>query len=137
MGGPEAEMGESEAAMLRFRTTLRSPGCVHIILESISPKVPFLLENRSSSACRYRQRRPDKGPEGKLPWQLLPPWSAAGFAWQPIRQQDKPYKVGTLCLLESDIVVCGPLFPAGPHSLDHTIPTFSQPTCKQSRLIAM
>lgn len=79
-------MEETEAAILRFKATLRSPGCVHLVLESISPKAPFMLENRSGASCRYRQAGMPQ-----LPFQLLPPWSAAGYAWQgpPTQQQHR------------------------------------------------
>ena len=81
-------MEESEAAILRFSTALRSPGCVHIILESISPKAPFMLENRSGVNCRYRQAHLQQ-----LPFQLLPAWSAAGFAWQATQSGSQPHRV--------------------------------------------
>jgi hypothetical protein len=50
---------------------------MHVILEAVSPRPPYLLENRSGQALRYRQAGlPDLAP---LP---LPPMSAAAFAWQ-------------------------------------------------------
>ncbi|KAK9815130.1 hypothetical protein WJX73_008307 [Symbiochloris irregularis] len=65
------------AVILRFRVVMRSTGSKHIILESVSLRPPFLLENRSANATRYRQ----SGVE-QLPWQLLPAFSAAPYAWQ-------------------------------------------------------
>lgn len=68
---------ELEVVVVRFRAELRAPGCMHIILECVSPQAPYLLENRSDQALRYRQNGiPD------LPYVPLPPYSAAGFAWQ-------------------------------------------------------
>lgn len=63
--------------MLRFRAELRAPGCMHIILEAVSPRAPYLLENRSGQGLRYRQVG-----IADLPYLPLPPYSAAGFAWQ-------------------------------------------------------
>ena len=88
MRGP-SEMEETEAAILRFTATLRSPGCIHIVLESISPKSPYMLENRSAFGCQYREAGLQQ-----VPQQLLPPWSAAAFAWQTTqRNQQEPAKV--------------------------------------------
>ena len=63
--------------VLRFRVVMRASGSKHIILESLSTKPPFLLENRSANETRYRQAGIEQ-----LPWQLLPAWSAAAFTWQ-------------------------------------------------------
>ena len=63
--------------VLRFRTELRAPGCMHAVLEAVSPRAPYLLENRSGQGLRYRQAG-----IADLPYLPLPPYSAAGFAWQ-------------------------------------------------------
>ena len=41
--------------VLRFSLELRSPGCMHFVLESVSPKPPYLIENRTAHPFRYRQ----------------------------------------------------------------------------------
>ena len=63
--------------VLRFRTELRAPGCMHVVLEAVSPRAPYLLENRSDQGLRYRQVG-----IADLPYLPLPAYSAAGFAWQ-------------------------------------------------------
>ena len=68
---------EIEVVVLRFRTELRAPGCMHVVLEAVSPRAPYLLENRSDQILRYRQVG-----IADLPYLPLPPYSAAGFAWQ-------------------------------------------------------
>lgn len=70
-------MEEIEVVVLRFRAELRAPGCMHIVLECVSPRAPYLLENRSEQALRYRQAG-----IADLPYVPLPAYSAAGFAWQ-------------------------------------------------------
>ena len=68
---------EVEVVVLRWHVESRAPGCMHVILEAVSPRPPYLLENRSAQPLHYRQAGlPDLAP---LP---LPPFSAAGFAWQ-------------------------------------------------------
>lgn len=73
----EGLIEEIEVVVVRFRAELRAPGCMHIVLECISPRAPYLLENRSDQGLRYRQ----SGIQD-LPYVPLPPYSAAGFAWQ-------------------------------------------------------
>ena len=68
---------EIEVVVVRFRAELRAPGCMHIVLECVSPRAPYLLENRSDQGLRYRQVG-----ISDLPYVPLPPYSAAGFAWQ-------------------------------------------------------
>lgn len=93
MGGP-ADMQDTEAVILRFRAALRSPGSIHIILESVSAKPPFMLENRSAFGCQYRQ-----AVLTQVPFQQLPPWSAAGFAWQtPQQDREHPDKARQACV---------------------------------------
>ena len=73
----EGLIEEIEALVVRFRAELCAPGCMHIILECISPRAPYLLENRSDQGLRYRQ----SGSQD-LPYMPLLPYSAAGFVWQ-------------------------------------------------------
>ncbi|KAL0043259.1 hypothetical protein WJX82_006661 [Trebouxia sp. C0006] len=75
-GGPEA-MEEVEVVILRFSLAVCNPGCLHLVLESVSPKAPYLLENRTAHPFQYRQAG-----VGDLPFQPLPAYSAAGCAWQ-------------------------------------------------------
>ena len=46
------------AVVLRLRTELRAPGCLHTVLECVAPRPPYVLENRSGHPLRYRQARP-------------------------------------------------------------------------------
>ncbi len=41
--------------ILRFSLAACNPGCLHLVLESVSPKVPYLLENRTAHPFQYRQ----------------------------------------------------------------------------------
>ena len=52
--GPEA-MDEVEVVILRFALGICSPGCLHLVLESISPRAPYLLENRTAHPFQYKQ----------------------------------------------------------------------------------
>ena len=52
--GPEA-MDEVEVVILRFSLAICNPGCLHLVLESVSPKAPYLLENRTPHPFQYRQ----------------------------------------------------------------------------------
>ncbi|KAL0023466.1 hypothetical protein WJX79_007540 [Trebouxia sp. C0005] len=74
--GPEA-MEEVEVVILRFSLAACNPGCLHLVLESMAPKAPYLLKNRTAHPFQYRQAG-----LGDLPFQPLPAYSAAGFAWQ-------------------------------------------------------
>ncbi|KAK9819963.1 hypothetical protein WJX72_004515 [[Myrmecia] bisecta] len=76
--GPAA-MQEVEVVILRFSVELRSSGCVHLVMENVSAKPPYLLENRTANLLQYRQAHVPEDP-----FQALPPYSAAGFAWQVI-----------------------------------------------------
>ena len=51
---PEA-MDEVEVVILRFSLAICNPGCLHLVLESVSPKAPYLLENRTPHPFQYRQ----------------------------------------------------------------------------------
>lgn len=46
---------------LRLCTELRAPGCLHAVLESVAPRAPYLLENRSGHPLRYRQACKPRG----------------------------------------------------------------------------
>lgn len=41
--------------ILRFSLAACNPGCLHLVLESVSPKAPYLLENRTAHPVKYRQ----------------------------------------------------------------------------------
>ena len=41
--------------ILRISLTACNPGCLHLVLESVSPKVPYLLENRTAHPFQHRQ----------------------------------------------------------------------------------
>ncbi|DBA65518.1 TPA: hypothetical protein ACH3X2_003174 [Trebouxia sp. C0005] len=84
--GPEA-MEEVEVVILRFCLAACNPGCLHLVLESVSPKAPYLLENRTAHPFQYRQAG-----LGDLPFQPLPAYSAAGFAWQ-VTEKSYPREV--------------------------------------------
>lgn len=61
--------------MLRYSVRVSSPGCVAMVLEAVSPRPPYLLENRTRHLLQFR-------PLGAVnaPFQSLPPYAAAGFA---------------------------------------------------------
>ena len=48
-------MDEVEVVILRFSLAICNPGCLHLVLESVSPKAPYLLENRTPHPFQYRQ----------------------------------------------------------------------------------
>ena len=54
-GAAEGAPAETQVAALRFRCEARAPGCLHVVLEAVSPRAPYLLENRSGQALQYRQ----------------------------------------------------------------------------------
>ncbi|KAK9827173.1 hypothetical protein WJX74_009221 [Apatococcus lobatus] len=85
--GPES-MDEVGLVVLRFSIELRSPGCYHIVLESMSPRAPYHLENRTSHPLLYRQAG-----KADLPYQTLPPLSAAGFIFQPTGLDESRHEV--------------------------------------------
>jgi hypothetical protein len=70
-------MEEVEVVTLRYVCEVRSPGALHVLLNSVSADASLLLENRSGQPVRYRQAH-----IAGLPFLPLPPFSAAGFAWQ-------------------------------------------------------
>ena len=81
-----------DLVVLRYSMELRSPGCMHFVLESVSADPPFLLDNRSEQALQYRQANIDS-----LPYAKLPAFSAAGFLWQvPARPQEGSQPSGGL-----------------------------------------
>ena len=67
--------GESSAVVLRYSVRVTSPGCVAMVLEAVSPRAPYLLENRTRHLLKFR---PLAAPDA--PFQLLPPYAAAAFA---------------------------------------------------------
>jgi len=54
----EGAAAVERAVVLRLRTELRAPGCLHTVLECVAPRPPYVLENRSGHPLRYRQARP-------------------------------------------------------------------------------
>ena len=48
-------MEEVEVVILRISLTACNPGCLHLVLESVSPKVSYLLENRTAHPFQHRQ----------------------------------------------------------------------------------
>ncbi len=48
-------MKEVEVVILRFSLAACNPGCLHLVLESVSPKAPYLLENRTAHPFQFRQ----------------------------------------------------------------------------------
>ena len=79
-----------DLVVLRYSMELRSPGCMHFVLEAVSADPPFLLDNRSDQALQFRQAGFDS-----LPFTPLPAFSAAGFLWQvPARPKDGPQQTG-------------------------------------------
>ncbi len=86
-------MEEVEVVMVRYSCEVRAPGALHIVLDSVSAEASYVLENRSGQPLRYRQAH-----IAGLPFLLLPPFSAAGFAWQ-VADRSVPREVGVyLCM---------------------------------------
>ena len=48
-------MEEVEVVILRFSLGICSPGCLHLVLESVSPRAPYLLEHRTAHPFQYKQ----------------------------------------------------------------------------------
>lgn len=81
-----------DVVVLRYSMEIRSPGCMHFVLESVSADPPFLLDNRSDQALQYRQANIQG-----LPYFQLPAFSAAGFLWQvPARPEEGAEQAGNL-----------------------------------------
>jgi hypothetical protein len=85
-----------EVAVLRYTVMSVSPGCLTLVLESLSDRPPYVLDNRSSHPMLYHQAT-----SPALPYFVLPPYAAAGFVWQ---FGDGPHKVH---LLQSRKATCG------------------------------
>lgn len=66
-------MNEVEVVILRFSLGICSPGCLHLVLESVSPKAPYLLENRTAHPFQYKQA--GIGKLVCLPWLLGPEYA--------------------------------------------------------------
>lgn len=67
----------ADALVLRYSVRVGSPGCVAMVLEAVSPRPPYLLENRTRHLLLFR---PLAAPDA--PFLSLPPYAAAGFAPQ-------------------------------------------------------
>ncbi len=81
-----------DVVVLRYSMEIRSPGCMHFVLESVSADPPFLLDNRSDQALQYRQANIQD-----LPYFQLPAFSAAGFLWQvPAKPEQGADQAGNL-----------------------------------------
>lgn len=83
--------------MLRYSVRVTSPGCVAMVLEAVSLRAPYLLENRTRHLLKFR---PLAAPDA--PYQLLPPYSAAAFAHP---SPATPAMVRTCAIYYSDAVV--------------------------------
>ena len=70
--------------ILGFSLAACNPGCLHLVLESVSPKAPYLLENRTAHPFQYRQAGFG---EAKL-WHTLAVfplfWCFPDHIWQPL-----------------------------------------------------
>ncbi len=86
------EDGDVEIKVLRYSVRVVAPGCMALVLESLTSRAPYVLENRTPHPLYFRQA-------ATLPYQELPPYAAAGFCWRLVSGQ--PQKVGlstlTLC----------------------------------------
>ena len=69
--------GEVEVLVLRYSVRLVAPGCLALVLESLTPRPPYVLENRTPHPLFFRQAALHS-----LPYQELPPYAAAGFCWR-------------------------------------------------------
>ena len=82
---PREEQGP-EALVLRYSVRVGAPGCVAMVLEAVSTRPPYLLENRTAHLLLYRPL----GAPGAA-FQPLPPYAATGFA---PASTAAPHKVG-------------------------------------------
>lgn len=70
-------MGQAELLVLRYSVQVAAPGCAVLVLESLSRRSPYVLENRTPHPLYFRQVSTPA-----LAYQKLPPHSAAGFVWR-------------------------------------------------------
>ena len=63
--------------VLRYSVRLVAPGCMALVLESLTSRPPYVLENRTPHPLFFRQAA-----QPSLPYQELPPYAAAGFCWR-------------------------------------------------------
>lgn len=63
--------------MLRYSVQVAAPGCAVLVLESLSQRPPYVLENRTPHPLYFRQ----VSTPAAHTYQKLPPHSAAGFVW--------------------------------------------------------
>ena len=90
--GADSQSNKVDVVVLRYSMEIRSPGCTHFVLESVSADPPFLLDNRSDQELQYRQANIPG-----LPFFQLPAYSAAGFLWQvPARPEEGAEQAGNL-----------------------------------------
>ena len=66
-----------EVLVLRYSVRVVAPGCMALVLESLTSRAPYLLENRTPHPLFFRQAATPS-----LPYQELPPYAAAGFCWR-------------------------------------------------------
>lgn len=64
------------ALVLRYSVRVSSPGCVAMVLEALSPRPPYALENRTPHPLLFRA----VGAAKTAGFQQLPPYSSAGWA---------------------------------------------------------
>jgi len=76
-----------EIKVLRYSVRVVAPGCMALVLESLTSRAPYVLENRTPHPLYFRQAATPS-----LPYQELPPYAAAGFCWRLVSGQ--PQKVG-------------------------------------------
>jgi len=73
----KSDSGQAEVLVLRYSLRMSAPGCTVLLLESLSRRNPYVLENRTPHPLTFRQVAAPA-----LAHQQLPPHSAAGFVWR-------------------------------------------------------
>jgi hypothetical protein len=99
-----SDENQAQPAVLRVSIQARGVGTIHVILESVGPLWPVLLENRTSIQLEYRNQ---SGRSQST--HLLRPWSCVGYAEEQIKlltsddggqREETSYELGNQAWLE-------------------------------------
>ena len=78
-----------EIMVLRYSVSVVAPGCMALVLESLTSRPPYILENRTPHPLFFRQAA-----AASLPYQELPPYAAAGFCWRQASSSPQKVRAG-------------------------------------------
>ncbi len=90
--------GEVEVLVLRYSVRLIAPGCMALVLESLTSRPPYVLENRTPHPLFFRQAA-----QPSLPYQELPPYAAAGFCWRLVSGSPQEVLQSPVALAVKDV----------------------------------